>query len=1001
MTIPKPFLGIDFGTAYSAMAWVDPNTGHADILCNAEGEEKTRSAVFFGNNDEHVGRIAEEFLENEDEAEFVLLGAKGNLVRGSVYELPDGRVITAKDVAVAIFKKLKRDAEDLHFHEPVHRCVVTVPAMFDPLERREIEDVARQAGFETVELLDEPVAAAIAYSQSGQKVGKRVLVYDLGAGTFDAAVLDREEDELKSFRLAFPPEGLRFGGDDLDGLLWKYMLTLADGDAERIRNDTSLSQRMLHGCRRLKENLSRLESHRFSLSLPNHTKFQREVTRAEFEQVVRGRLEETIRLTVRLREMSENSGGAPDTLVLIGGSSRIPLIGQLLSEAVPLVPRSWHRQDVAVALGAAIFADGIWGHKRHRLYRDALKHAKKTGRISVRRLTDLREQLQLSSTEAKDIESTELGSTLEKLVEKSRVDAQDKYATRLKKVCGRITDSTVEQLQREARHLGLTPEEATDVECRILGDSKERLAEQEQVERHRAANELISKAESLRRENKLEEALEQAQLACDSSPGFARAHLEKGQILFDLGKIKLAESAFGVAVDLMPEHRDALFFRGRCRLLLGREQEALSDFDAVISISPSPNALWHRAIALKRTGEPGRAAGDLCKALADRHNFEADCGFSSIAARTVLGMWALRELDDPLMSIEWFLDALRTIRSSRMQSSCDILAAISWFFRELPDETKWQPSDFLVLYAHEANTQVVSVEGAELPSAFGYECPQCSSYDNTGNRLSGQLVLQCKKCGQRFVNSAASHSAPEKPVTHGGKDPLVEDLVGLIQLALWEACYQVDGPGYELPLGRFHAMCAEMDLPVLPLLALENETLGLTAVRILAQASDDDQALVFIDWLIEEFDVDVCKIQADACVKNRPKLMQKLTPRIDVEEDHGWLLNNISVTNLSPFSVHNVRAEAKVTRVDRKTSTITRTIQRLGPGEQHQWENVFPDAGFLGINIKSVVCRVFCREGGKMPAGIAVSGSGICPKCGATLATELAKQCETCGADWH
>lgn len=702
MAHPAAFLGIDFGTAYSAMAWVDPTTGHADVLCNAEGDEKTRSAVYFGKDEVYVGRLAEELLEHEEESEFVLLGAKRDLMRNVPYSLPDGRMVTPMDVAVSILAKLKRDAELSHFHETVSKAVITVPAIFDPLERKKVVAAAIQAGFETVELLDEPVAAAIAYLQSGQKVGRRVLVYDLGAGTFDVAILDHEESELQPFRLAMPPEGLQFGGDDLDALLWSHLIALANGDASTIRQDRSLALRLLHRCRRLKEVLSSRESHKLDYQLPNGKRLQQTITRGDCERVFQRRLEETVGIASHLFDKAVESGGKPDTLVLIGGSSRIPMISRLLSNAIPLSPRSWHRQDVAVALGAALYADVIWGHKRHRTYRDALKHAKRTGQISATKLNQLRTQLHLNDAEAGSIENDELGSSVESLVAQSHLSATNKYQEVVASLRMPITEAIVRQLEQEANKLQLSPSDVAEIERQIFGDSKEKLLAREASKRHAVAEEFIVKAGALQNDGNLDGALEQAQLACDRAPNSADSHFLKGHILLELGKLELAESALEVALELNPHYCDALFRRGLCRLFLGKAADACEDFDAVV-LSHSPTSVdvyYFRAIARARIGDPQGAASDLTKSLADEKSFESVCNTPAVGAILSLAMLKLRLLQCPMDAIACFGQVLKVLASDNGSAPAAVLSSLCWFFGEDPEIGDFRPSDVLIALAH-------------------------------------------------------------------------------------------------------------------------------------------------------------------------------------------------------------------------------------------------------------------------------------------------------------
>src|SRR5262249_48157761 len=126
----SPVLGIDFGTSQSSMAWYNPKTGQAELIRNAEGQEKTPSVVYFGDSDAWVGTAAEPMLKDPEQCKRLVLSVKRELARAIKFALP-GRRVSPVEVVAAILQKLKHDAEEGHFHEPVHRAVLTHPAAFD------------------------------------------------------------------------------------------------------------------------------------------------------------------------------------------------------------------------------------------------------------------------------------------------------------------------------------------------------------------------------------------------------------------------------------------------------------------------------------------------------------------------------------------------------------------------------------------------------------------------------------------------------------------------------------------------------------------------------------------------------------------------------------------------------------------------------------------------------------------------------------------------------
>ena len=355
-----PFIGIDFGTCNSSVAWFNPQTGQAEILLNAEGEQKTPSVVYFGANGTVVGKHAENRLESAEDRKCVVTAVKRDLAKRRAWLFADKR-ITPIDVVSQILEKLKLDAEVLHFREPVYKAVITHPADFDEVEKDKLREAGQQAGFKEVSLLEEPVAAAMAYVQAGMKVGRNVLVYDLGGGTFDLAFLVRDEDQ-GSFRLAMAPKGDRIGGEDFDGAIYDHFDKLVK---ERIGLEVSEEGVYLHlrrRCRDWKESLSVCEKPQaFSYWLPKAKKSLKfTLTRKTFDGLIESLVQKTVLLAKEMQREAAEAGHEPEDLLLIGGSSRVPLISSSLRAELKIEPRQWQMQDLAVALGAAYHANDLW-----------------------------------------------------------------------------------------------------------------------------------------------------------------------------------------------------------------------------------------------------------------------------------------------------------------------------------------------------------------------------------------------------------------------------------------------------------------------------------------------------------------------------------------------------------------------------------------------------------------------------------------------------------------
>lgn len=431
MSTSPVFLGIDFGTSNSCMAWYNPETRQAEIIRNFEGQEKTPSVVYFGAGEPLVGKPAEEMWQDEDERDRVIMSVKRDLIEVSTIALPGRRVRTV-EVAAAILRKLKQDAEKYHFYKPVTHTIITCPASFSVVEQDKLRDAAAHAGFSTIEVLEEPIAAAYAYAEAALRVGQHVLVYDLGGGTFDVAVVSRESDG--SYRLAMKPQGKEnCGGDDFDRELYDHVDSVVQQSLGRpISLLGKTDPYFLRECRRQKENLSSYERAAFSSYLRSENgaiPFKHAVERSTFESLINSYIDTTVQLTRAILEEAQKCHHPVDTVVLIGGSSRVPLVLRSLQEVLPMEPQQWHHQDMAVALGAAYYGNTLWGTPGgsavdHEAYRKAIEMAwadKKLDRAEVAQLDAYAIDRGLTSEEATKIERAVMGDAKEKISAKEAI----------------------------------------------------------------------------------------------------------------------------------------------------------------------------------------------------------------------------------------------------------------------------------------------------------------------------------------------------------------------------------------------------------------------------------------------------------------------------------------------------------------------------------------------------------------------------------------------------
>ncbi len=269
---------------------------------------------------------------------------------------------TPPEISAYILRQLKRNAERF-FGEPVTQAVITVPAYFNDAQRQATKDAGRMAGLEVLRLVNEPTAAALAYGLDRAKEGT-IAVYDLGGGTFDISILKLRDG---IFEVQSTNGDTHLGGDDIDNLL--LAIALDEIKAEHgidLRAHPSAVQGLRKAAIDAKIQLSAEQSARFDIELPNGDRYQREIPRAVFEQLIKPVLDRTIG---PCKQALIDAGITPaqiDEVVMVGGSTRIPAVRQLVDDLFQLRERGKHphielNPDEVVALGAAVQADILAG----------------------------------------------------------------------------------------------------------------------------------------------------------------------------------------------------------------------------------------------------------------------------------------------------------------------------------------------------------------------------------------------------------------------------------------------------------------------------------------------------------------------------------------------------------------------------------------------------------------------------------------------------------------
>lgn len=352
-------IGIDLGTTFSAVAFID-ETGRPTMVNNASGETTTPSVVLLGDEEAIVGREAlqEAAMEPDGVAECV----KRDMGSANFRKLVCGKKFPPEVLSSFILKKLKLDAE--RRLGKITHAVITVPAFFDEPRRRATINAGKLAGLEVLDIVNEPTAAAIAFGYQSGFISRKgleaqgdpltVLVFDLGGGTFDVTIMKIASD---SFRAIATDGDTQLGGKDWDQ-------KLVDIAAERFiaehREDPRENPSSLHDLYQSVESAKKTLSERSKATLiVNHLgiRFKTVITREEFEEATRSLLERTRSTTEIVLLKAGMSWNDIDKVLLVGGSTRMCMVVEMLREISRKEPDCSISPDEAVAQGAALFAD--------------------------------------------------------------------------------------------------------------------------------------------------------------------------------------------------------------------------------------------------------------------------------------------------------------------------------------------------------------------------------------------------------------------------------------------------------------------------------------------------------------------------------------------------------------------------------------------------------------------------------------------------------------------
>ncbi|EOI01881.1 chaperone dnaK [Enterococcus moraviensis ATCC BAA-383] len=351
-------IGIDLGTTNSAVAVLEG--GEAKIIANPEGNRTTPSVVSFKNGEIQVGEVAKRQAVTNPHT---IASIKRHMGEAGYKVEADGKSYTPQEISAMILQYLKGFAED-YLGEKVDKAVITVPAYFNDAQRQATKDAGKIAGLEVERIVNEPTAAALAYGLDKTDKDEKVLVFDLGGGTFDVSILELGDGVFDVLSTAGDNE---LGGDDFDNKIIDYMVAeFKKENGVDLSKDKMAVQRLKDAAEKAKKDLSGVTSTQISLPFitagdagPLHLEMN--LTRAKFDELTSDLVERT---KTPVRQALKDAGLNPseiDEVILVGGSTRIPAVVEAVRKETNKEPNKSVNPDEVVAMGAAIQGGVITG----------------------------------------------------------------------------------------------------------------------------------------------------------------------------------------------------------------------------------------------------------------------------------------------------------------------------------------------------------------------------------------------------------------------------------------------------------------------------------------------------------------------------------------------------------------------------------------------------------------------------------------------------------------
>ena len=352
-------IGIDLGTTNSCVAVMEG--GNPNVITNSEGARTTPSVVAFQKDGERiVGQVAKrQAVTNADRTIMSIKRKMGTSEKVTI----DGKAYTPQEISAMILTKLKQDAES-YLGETVTQAVITVPAYFNASQRQATKDAGKIAGLEVLRIINEPTAAALAYGVSD--TGKKVMVYDLGGGTFDVSILDIDDGV---FEVLSTNGDTHLGGDDFDQAIINYLLDeFKKTEGVDLSTDKMAMQRLKEAAEKSKIELSTTTTSNINLPFitadatgPKHMDIT--LTKAKFDELTADLVARTLTCIRNAMNDAGLNASQIDEVLLVGGSSRIPAVQEAVKKEMGKEPNKGINPDECVAVGAARQAGVLGGEE--------------------------------------------------------------------------------------------------------------------------------------------------------------------------------------------------------------------------------------------------------------------------------------------------------------------------------------------------------------------------------------------------------------------------------------------------------------------------------------------------------------------------------------------------------------------------------------------------------------------------------------------------------------